>query len=53
VANDKAKSEDLVPQADQQASTETAERMGQEGEQAKTINQEKAKEKGRLILMRH
>jgi hypothetical protein len=45
VANDKAKSENLVPQADQQASIETAERMGQKGEEAKTINQEKAKEK--------
>ena len=37
-------SEELVPQADQQASTETAERVGQEGEQAKVINQEKAKD---------
>ena len=40
-------SEDLVPQADQQASTETAERVGQEGEQAKVINQEQAKEQAK------
>lgn len=40
-------SEELVPQADQQASTETAERVGQEGEQAKVINEDKAKEQAK------
>jgi hypothetical protein len=39
-------SEDLVPQADQKASTETAKRLGQQGEQAKVLN-EQAKEQAK------
>jgi hypothetical protein len=46
MANDKMKSEDMVPQADKQAHTEIAEREGREGEQARVINQEEA-EKGK------
>ena len=37
---DKMKSEDAVPQADKQHSTEVAERAGQDGAQAAAINKE-------------
>ena len=43
MADDKMKPEDMVPQADQQAHTEIAEREGTQGEQARVINQEEAK----------
>ena len=46
MANDKMKSEDMVPQADKQAHTEIAEREGRQGEQARVINKEEA-EKGK------
>ena len=47
MADNKTKSEDVVPQADKQAHTEIAERQGKEGEQARTINKEEAdKRKG-------
>jgi len=39
------KSEDAVPQADQRAHTEIAERAGQEGEQAAVINKEKSEKR--------
>ena len=42
VADNKTKSEDVVPQADKQAHTEIAERQGKEGEQARAINKEQA-----------
>jgi hypothetical protein len=42
MADNKTKSEDVVPQADKQAHTEIAERQGKEGEQARTINKEEA-----------
>jgi hypothetical protein len=43
---DKASSKDIAPQADQRASTETAERAGQQGDQAKVLN-EQAKEQAK------
>lgn len=46
MADDKMKSEDTVPQADQRASTKTAERLGQQGEQAHVLN-EQAKEQAK------
>ena len=45
MANDKTKSEDMVPQADKQAHTEIAQHEGKEGEQARTINKEKAEKR--------
>jgi len=39
---DKMKSEDAVPQADKQHSTEVAERIGREAPQAAEINKEAA-----------
>ena len=45
MADDKMKSEDMVPQADKQAHTEIAEREGRQGEQARVINKEKAENK--------
>ena len=45
MADDKMKPEDMVPQADQQAHTETAEREGSQGEQARVINEEEAKKR--------
>ena len=45
MANDKTKSEDVVPQADKQAHTEIAEREGKEGEQARAINKEEAEKR--------
>ena len=38
MADDKMKSEDMVPQADKQAHTDIAQREGKEGAQAKVIN---------------
>jgi hypothetical protein len=46
MADDKHKSDDLVPQADQQASTDTAKKVGQQGEQANVLN-EQAKEQAK------
>ena len=45
MADNKTKSEDVVPQADKQAHTEIAERQGKEGEQARTINKEEAEKR--------
>ena len=45
MADDKTKSEDVVPQADKQAHTEIAEREGKEGEQARAINKEEAEKR--------
>jgi hypothetical protein len=45
MADDKMKSEDMVPQADEQAHTDIAEREGREGEQARVINKEEAEER--------
>ncbi len=45
MANDKMKSEDMVPQADQQAHADIAQREGREGEQARVINKEEAQKK--------
>ena len=45
MADDKMKSEDMVPQADKQAHTEIAEREGRQGEQACVINKEEAEKK--------
>jgi fructose-1,6-bisphosphatase/inositol monophosphatase family enzyme len=45
MADDKMKSEDMVPQADKQAHTEIAEREGRQGEQARVINKEEAEKK--------
>jgi hypothetical protein len=42
MADDKMKSEDMVPQADKQAHTEIAER---EGKQARVINKEEAQKR--------
>ena len=45
MADNKTKSEDVVPQADKQAHTEIAEREGKEGEQARAINKEEAEKR--------
>ena len=45
MADDKMKSEDMVPQADKQAHTEIAEREGRQGEQARAINKEEAEKR--------
>jgi hypothetical protein len=45
MADDKTKSEDMVPQADQQAHKEFAEREGKEGAQARKINKEEAEKR--------
>jgi hypothetical protein len=45
MADDKTKSEDMVPQADKQAHTEIAEREGEEGAQARKINKEQAEKR--------
>ena len=45
MADNKMKSEDVVPQADKQAHTEIAEREGNEGEQARAINKEEAEKR--------
>ena len=45
MADDKMKSENMVPQADKQAHTEIAEREGRQGEQARVINKEEAEKK--------
>ena len=42
---DKMKSEDTVPQADKQHSTEVAERAGREGAQAAEINKDEAEKR--------
>ncbi len=45
MADDTMKPEDVVPQADQQAHTEIAEREGRQGEQARVINKEEAEKR--------
>ena len=45
MADNKTKSEDVVPQADKQAHTDIAERQGKEGDQARTINKEEAEKR--------
>jgi fructose-1,6-bisphosphatase/inositol monophosphatase family enzyme len=45
MADDKMKSEDMVPQADKQAHTDIAQREGKEGAQAKVINKEQAEKR--------
>ena len=45
MADDKKKSEDMVPQADKQAHAEIAEREGREGAQAHLINKEEAEKR--------
>ena len=45
MADNKTKSEHVVPQADKQAHTEIAERQGKEGEQARAINKEQAEKR--------
>jgi hypothetical protein len=45
MADDKMKSENMVPQADKQAHTEIAEREGRRGEQARVINKEEAEKR--------
>ena len=45
MADDKMKSENMVPQADKQAHTDIAEREGREGEQARVINKEEAEKR--------
>jgi hypothetical protein len=45
MANEKSKSEDLIPQADQQAHKDIAEHEGQEGAQAKIINEQEAEKR--------
>jgi hypothetical protein len=42
MADQKTKSENMVPQADKQAHTNIAEREGREGAQARVINKEEA-----------
>ena len=45
MAQEKTKSEDMIPQADKQAQTNMAQHEGQEGAQAQVINREKAEER--------
>jgi hypothetical protein len=45
MANEKMKSEDTVPQADKQAQTDIARHEGQEGAQARVINQKEAEKR--------
>ncbi len=45
MAQEKTKSEDMIPQADQQAHTDIAQHEGQEGAQAHVINRQKAEER--------
>ena len=45
MADDKMKSENMVPQADKQAHREIAEREGKEGAQARKINKEEAEKR--------
>jgi hypothetical protein len=42
---EKAKSEDMVPQADKQAQTDIAQHEGGEGAQAREINRQQAEER--------
>ena len=45
MADKRSKSEDLIPQVDKQAHTELAQREGEEGEQAKMINQQETEQR--------
>jgi len=45
MAQEKKKSEDMIPQADKQAQTNIAQREGQEGSQAREINRQQADER--------
>ena len=45
MAQEKTKSEDMIPQADKQAQTDIAQHEGQEGAQAREINRQKAEER--------
>jgi hypothetical protein len=45
MAEEKKKSEDMIPQADKQAQTNIAQHEGQEGAQAREINRQKADER--------
>jgi hypothetical protein len=45
MAQEKMKSEDTVPQADKQAQTNIAQHEGQEGAQARVINQQEAEKR--------
>ena len=45
MAQEKTKSEDMIPQADKQAHTDIAQREGKEGAQAEVINRQKAEER--------
>jgi hypothetical protein len=47
MAQEKTKSEDMIPQADKQAQTDIAEHEGQEGAQARMINRQQAEERKR------
>jgi hypothetical protein len=45
MAQEKTKSEDMIPQADKQAQTNIAQREGQEGAQAQVINRQQTDER--------
>jgi hypothetical protein len=45
MAQEKPKSEDMVPQADKQAQTDIAQHEGEEGAQARVINRQQAEER--------
>jgi hypothetical protein len=45
MAQEKTKSEDMVPQADKQAQTDIAQHEGEEGAQARVINRQQAEER--------
>jgi hypothetical protein len=47
MAQEKTKSEDIIPQADKQAQTNIAQHEGEEGAQAQVINRQKAEERSR------
>ncbi len=45
MAQEKTKSEDMIPQADKQAHTDIAQHEGKEGAQARVINRQQAEER--------
>jgi hypothetical protein len=47
LAQEKTKSEDMVPQADKQAQTDIAQHEGKDGAQARVINRQQAEERSK------
>ncbi|HTI80804.1 MAG TPA: hypothetical protein VL614_10195 [Acetobacteraceae bacterium] len=47
MAQEKTKSEDMVPQADKQGQTDIAQRAGEKGAQARVINRQQVDERNK------